>query len=274
MAAVLHLLAVAVAFAGTVSAYSSGPPTSVCGTMVPSHGVNGQASASPYVVETTASSGYVPGNTYKITIKKSNSASPNFKGFLCQVRDASSNVVGSFENFDTNKAKNLACTSSKGAVEHKNANLVSSFEADWKAPSAGAGSLTAYCTVVQVRITFWVQVHSQVMMEIIPANPPTNKTATVAATTMKATVKATMKATTMKATVNATMKATMNSTMKATTNLTMKATTKAIVKETMKATVKSTKGPTSGSVSVHCGQQIGSIVAWVVALLLLQFMCQ
>ena len=98
-----------------------------------------------------------------VTIEKASPASSDFKGFMCQVRAAdgsSTTARGSFESFNTGKAHNLACTTSKvkeiivsavrrssltfqGAVTHKNGNAVSSFSATWKAPSPGAGQLKA-----------------------------------------------------------------------------------------------------------------------------------
>ena len=118
-----------------VVAYSTGPPVSRCGSMIPGHGFSGQTTASPYNVVTTATGGYTPGKEYTskkpphcyriiatrifldtVTIQKASSASPDFKGFMCQVRAAdgsSTTARGTFEGFNTGKAQNLGCTTSK-----------------------------------------------------------------------------------------------------------------------------------------------------------------
>ena len=83
-----------------------------------------------------------------------------FKGFLCQVRKFNSSdtaAIGSFTSFDTGKAQNVACTTSKvrfrifstllliivstfqGAVGHRNRDDVSGFSATWEAPSSVSG---------------------------------------------------------------------------------------------------------------------------------------
>ncbi|XP_062509174.1 mucin-2-like [Corticium candelabrum] len=182
-----------------VSSYSSGPPDAACTSMEPSHGVSGQTSASPYIVETDVpTDGYMPGSSYTVTIKKDSASTPDFKGFMCQIRAAdgsSTAAIGSFESFDTNKAKNLACTSAKGAMTHKNADAVAQFQGTWKAPSSDMGSLIAMCTVVQVQTTYWIQIPSPVFSFVAlsttaaptTADPTTAVPTTAASTTAAST---------------------------------------------------------------------------------------
>eukprot|EP00118_Oscarella_pearsei_P011658 m.79962 g.79962 ORF g.79962 m.79962 type:complete len:244 (+) comp36156_c0_seq1:49-780(+) len=165
-----------------VSARSSGAPAGACISMTPSHSTAAaQASPSPYKVNITAVGvGYSPGASYYVTIDKVNPASPDFKGFLCQVRKAdesSTDALGSFTSFDTAKAKALACTSPTGAVTHRNADTVAMIMAKWDAPNTDEGDLRVYCTVVQSFNTFWVKIPSESFSFLptptLPAPTPT-----------------------------------------------------------------------------------------------------
>jgi hypothetical protein len=102
---------------GIVCGYPRGAPTSRCVTMtpeVPPHGTGQPTSISPYVITVNASAGYTPGETYSVTISKNNTGDPNFKGFLCQIRQVGQTVaIGTFSVRDTSKSKTIDCSRSK-----------------------------------------------------------------------------------------------------------------------------------------------------------------
>jgi hypothetical protein len=78
------------------------------------HGTGQPTSTSPYVITVSASTGYTPGKTYSVTISKNNTGDPNFKGFLCQIRQVGQTVaIGTFSVRDTSKSKTIDCSRSK-----------------------------------------------------------------------------------------------------------------------------------------------------------------
>ncbi|XP_062520812.1 putative defense protein 3 [Corticium candelabrum] len=193
MALSLCVLSLLFLFDG-VHGYSSGPPDNVCVSMAPStiaapngHGAAPQTGPSPFNVTHNVENGTAyTGQRYQIEI--TSSASSSFKGFMCQVRNISDNTDtkawGEFEDFPTPKAKNLACTSPKGAVVHNNPTAVNSLRATWTAPSTVADStFQLYCTVVQERVTYWVKLEATSDPFRLVAAPTTPVATTEAPTT-------------------------------------------------------------------------------------------
>jgi hypothetical protein len=152
---------------------------------VPPHGTGQPTSISPYVITVNASAGYTPGETYSVTISKNNTGDPNFKGFLCQIRQVGQTVaIGTFSVRDTSKSKTIDCSRSKGAVTHKNRDSVENQIFDWTAPLVPLGVNTmvqAVCTVVQSLSTLWIQLKSESFQELplptgeVRTNPPTTE---------------------------------------------------------------------------------------------------
>ncbi|XP_062509495.1 reelin domain-containing protein 1-like [Corticium candelabrum] len=157
-------------YVGIVAGYPSGAPSDHCTDMTPvnpPHG-NRQPSSSPYrIISDAYSNGYVPGQTYNVSIEKISSASPNFRGFLCQVRQVDqTDAVGTLTPKDLSMSKTLDCTSSQDAVTHSNNNDKQQQAFYWKAPNLGVGTrLEIVCTIVQNVSILWVQQKSEQFKE-------------------------------------------------------------------------------------------------------------
>ncbi|XP_062519001.1 putative defense protein 3 [Corticium candelabrum] len=162
-------ISIVLAIVTVASGYPTGPPARSCASMAPStspygHGAQAQTSPPPYVVTMDVPcNGYAAEKTYKMTLR----ATGNYeiKGFMCQVRKADgtdATAIGKFTAFEpASKGKYLACTSSKGAVSHKNRNGVNMFEATWTAPaSIPSYNLRAFCTALHKKDTYWLKVPS------------------------------------------------------------------------------------------------------------------
>eukprot|EP00118_Oscarella_pearsei_P024645 m.306500 g.306500 ORF g.306500 m.306500 type:complete len:236 (+) comp41306_c0_seq1:64-771(+) len=157
------------------SAYPHGPPVGLaphmCAMMAPdpepkAHNATPQTDGAPYIVSTSAESGYEPGKTYTVVISKVSSETLDFKGFFCQVRRAfhsNMDALGSFDTFlNATKAKYQDCTSARGAFSHAQPDPVPSFWATWIAPNdTDVGNLAVFCTIVQSRQVYWLHVPSK-----------------------------------------------------------------------------------------------------------------
>ncbi len=92
------LLVAAVIWVPSVRTYPGGPPTSTCTSMMPATGPHGsqQTSASPYQLvldKQTVNSG----ETVSITLSKIQTTTPDFKGFMIEAVDPTTNaIVGKF----------------------------------------------------------------------------------------------------------------------------------------------------------------------------------
>jgi hypothetical protein len=104
------------------------------------------------------------------------------RGFLCEVRKVSTtDIVGEFTTFNTTLVQNVECSgNAKAAITHASRVEKNSTVATWQAPASVSQDyqLVVLCTVVEVRIRFWVQVPSATFVLKAPTAPPTTATST------------------------------------------------------------------------------------------------
>ncbi|CAL1544268.1 unnamed protein product, partial [Lymnaea stagnalis] len=94
-AAVRTLLLPLCFLTAATSAYSSGPPDTACGLMIPGHGGSNSQPFNPYSL-TVSKSTYSPSETITVTINAP--GDKPFKGFMLQARDVNgTDFVGTFQ---------------------------------------------------------------------------------------------------------------------------------------------------------------------------------
>uniref|UniRef100_UPI00398EF1E2 putative ferric-chelate reductase 1 isoform X2 n=1 Tax=Pristiophorus japonicus TaxID=55135 RepID=UPI00398EF1E2 len=171
------LVFITVTFPLYVLGYSHGRVSSVCASMVPSHGSTEQTSAAPYQI-TANSSTFNPGDTITVTLK-SNSGD-NFKGFLLEARAAgSSSDLMPLGTFSTSlAAQTLNCnvggiTHQNSAVSHTSGSVKTQIVVTWIAPDTG--NIEFRATVVKTQPIFWTLVKSETIQRSV-----TNVTSTTA----------------------------------------------------------------------------------------------
>jgi hypothetical protein len=148
------------------------------------HNAVPQTGPSPFNVSISVpDAGASPGESYDMTISGDGRT---HRGFLCEVRKVSTtDIVGEFTTFNTALVKNVICSgNAKAAITHVNNVDKNSTEATWQAPTDVPEDyrLVVLCTVVEVRIRFWVQVPSATF--VLKAPPTTAPTITANATDM------------------------------------------------------------------------------------------
>ncbi len=77
--------------------FSAGPPSSVCGSMTPSHDVGAQTSAPPFALTATPTS-VEAGQAVTVTLAATDGGT--FKGFLVQARTQAGEPVGDFTQIE------------------------------------------------------------------------------------------------------------------------------------------------------------------------------
>lgn len=145
-------------------AFSTGPPSSVCRTMMPSHLEEPSTDQSPYVVTFNRRSQQSSRQSFNVTI--SSPSGSTFKGFLLQARKArgqnAGRVVGTFVSPPRRSPMKLVCNSK--AVSHRIARRQNSITATWRAPLTATDEQIIFtATVVQTYRNFWVNVTSQLL---------------------------------------------------------------------------------------------------------------
>jgi hypothetical protein len=182
-----------------VNGYPKGAPSDQCTDMTPApsappngHNATTQPEPSPFNVSISVpDAGASPGESYDMTISGDGRT---HRGFLCEVRKVSTtDIVGEFTSFDTTLVKNVNCSgNAEAAITHTSRVEKNSTVATWQAPASVSQDyqLVVLCTVVEVRIRFWVQVPSATFVLKAPTAPPTtaaNATDMAASTTDMAT---------------------------------------------------------------------------------------
>ena len=82
--------------------------------------------------------GYIPGNTYPITISTTGGSK---NGFQMTILDASNNQAGSFS---AGAGSSVTSSGGRQYIRHSTSSGITSWTFDWTAPDADAGELTAY----------------------------------------------------------------------------------------------------------------------------------
>jgi hypothetical protein len=139
------------------------------------HNAVPQTGPSPFNVSISVpDAGASPGESYDMTISGDGRT---HRGFLCEVRKVSTtDIVGEFTSFDTTLVKNVNCSgNAEAAITHTSRVEKNSTVATWQAPASVSQDyqLVVLCTVVEVRIRFWVQVPSATFVLKAPTAPPT-----------------------------------------------------------------------------------------------------
>jgi hypothetical protein len=127
---------------GQTGSPADGSNCTVCHTGTP------QTAASSWISHNIPSSGYVPGQTYTVTLTGTHSGVQRF-GFECTVEDSKNNKVGVFTI--TNSAETELVNMSH-AVSHTGSGLTpsnnsKSWSFDWTAPAAGTGDVTFFAAL-------------------------------------------------------------------------------------------------------------------------------
>ncbi|KAL5004868.1 hypothetical protein ScPMuIL_018324 [Solemya velum] len=157
-------VAIVTALCQGVLSKRDGAPASVCGTMMPSHGVSAQTSASPYTIttdKTTISAGDDTG--IQVTIQGTETT---FEGLLVQARDFSGSSLDAVGTFELPQGetylKTVDCTHIKGAVTHSNTDEQSSKTFTWKPPTSVTADVEIQfrATIAKVKAEFWTGVTS------------------------------------------------------------------------------------------------------------------
>jgi hypothetical protein len=170
---------------GAVS-YPSGAPTSACNSGTPGSPHGGQSS-DPFPYQITSSAipnGYVPGQTYTVTISKKESSDVDFRGFLCQVRQVGQETpIGTFQPVDAAKSKTIDCSGQQSSITHINRVQVAEQSFLWTSNVVlGQGTqVHVVCTVVQTIATLWILEESASFNELEPTGtlPPAPTIATL-----------------------------------------------------------------------------------------------
>ncbi|XP_065183399.1 putative ferric-chelate reductase 1 [Sycon ciliatum] len=151
------------ALATGAAGYSAGAPQFQCGLMRPTHQQTDRPNENGnFLVTHNIPSPYVPGETYQVMV--SSNPPTNFRGFLCEVRnasvvrDASGDGVGLFSSTTFGL---LSCGSPNTGITHNGAlDNTNSITLDWRAPSVARSDLTVRCTVVETMTTVYTQIPS------------------------------------------------------------------------------------------------------------------
>lgn len=168
--AVLALLAL---FAESIWAFPSGAPIGACARIFPvGHGGSSQDLATiPYTLDISAfGSGYVPGQTYTLTL----SGTVQFRGLLVQARSmADDSPVGSFTADDGGVTRLSSCDRADSAITHTSRSDKTSVDLSFTAPTAGTGPLRFRFAVVRTFSTYYAPVETAVISEQT-IEPPTS----------------------------------------------------------------------------------------------------
>ncbi|KAK5859411.1 hypothetical protein PBY51_020966 [Eleginops maclovinus] len=158
--------------------YSNGKVTKVCGSMEPQHGSSGQASPSPYRLETNSST-FRPGDQIQVIL----SGTSHFKGFLLQARGASNqglvSTVGTFTLTDQKKTQLLTCNKHQGsAVSHTSDAQQTEVIVIWHAPADAPTQVQFFVSVVSQYNVFWVKLPGPIIYQhgVTPHPPQTDTT--------------------------------------------------------------------------------------------------
>ncbi|TRY95822.1 hypothetical protein DNTS_022041 [Danionella cerebrum] len=175
LVALLMWLFVVLSCVGIVDGYADGSVSSVCGTMMPNHGVPAQSSTPPFSV-TAGKSTFKEGDV--ITVTLSGLSGNQFEGFLLEARQVGqNNPIGTFTV--TTEAQTLSCNGAAKAVSHTSSSKKSSVQVTWTAPSSGAlGNIEFVSTFVKTGKIFWINVKSSAAAYTGTASSSSSSTST------------------------------------------------------------------------------------------------
>ncbi|XP_060563758.1 putative defense protein Hdd11-like [Ruditapes philippinarum] len=155
-------LVVSLFILGSNSSPNGAPPGS-CSSMIPSpnhHASTPRTTPCPYTIETTPNT-FTCGSTVSVTLGKISTATPGFRGFLCQARtnvDDYSTVTGTLTDTDNAVLSTNRCPAVNASITHAERSVKDSFTFDWTndGTSATTNSVYIVCTLVQSKTIFWV----------------------------------------------------------------------------------------------------------------------
>jgi len=176
-----------------VSAYSTGPPTSVCSSLTPNHGGSSGSGNGGYIISVSdtlpiANSGegftYQSGTSYVIRIEKNETGVVDFKGFAIQAVEANStNLLGTFSDPGSNRRYLNCAGSTMATITHSAAVSRTMEEFTWTAPTGNSGDVDFRYTVVQTRPVYYAALLASAdnfdthnMSSSPPSSPPSSTT--------------------------------------------------------------------------------------------------
>ncbi|XP_071126303.1 putative ferric-chelate reductase 1 [Mytilus edulis] len=150
--------------------------------MRPSHSAPPKATLPPYNL-TVSTNTYKLGDVITITLQSSETT---FKGYIIAAKDNATRsiILGRFTDAATGQTLNCG-TSGEGAVTHKYGQLNSSILFKWEPTADTIEPIVFIATVVEVEISFWMDISTEVVTPEIPVSPlpPTNVSTTIGTTT-------------------------------------------------------------------------------------------
>lgn len=160
------MLVLSALFAGA-RALPSGAPGAACAAIAPRHaGLSSQPlDSSPFNLDISSFGGdYIPGETYTLTL--SATAGTDFRGLLVQARLAAddSPLGGSFSIVDV-QTKLSACSPPDSAVTHVGRTDKTSVTLEFTAPPEGTGAILFKYAVVDMFVTFYATIMTEVVQE-------------------------------------------------------------------------------------------------------------
>ncbi|CAC5367225.1 unnamed protein product [Mytilus coruscus] len=152
-----------------IEGYSDGAQDFSCRDMRPSHGPPPKATLPPYNL-TASNNTYKPGDVINITLQSSSETS--FKGYIIAAKDNATRslILGRFTDAATGKTINCG-SSGVGAVTHQNNELKSTLQFKWEPTADTIEPIVFIATVVEVEISFWMDITTEVVTPEIPVSP-------------------------------------------------------------------------------------------------------
>ncbi|XP_045175515.2 putative ferric-chelate reductase 1 isoform X3 [Mercenaria mercenaria] len=149
-----------------VISYGIGPPSSVCGNMMPGHGKVAQSSKPPYIIKFQPDkTTYSDSEEIQVTLEGKDNT--KFRGFMIQARpDANTYTTYGSMSKTPDNTKNECISEGAGknvAITHSDGSDKTSITFTWRAPATDVGNITFVYTVVQVKATFWVKAESSML---------------------------------------------------------------------------------------------------------------
>lgn len=146
-----------------VKGFSKGAPGGTCDTMMPTHGVPGQKTSAPYNISVSSKT-YSPNQKINVTIEVKSTY--YIKGFLMVARKKGD--TESFGRFiPTDETHGLQCSNKiDSGITHSTNTKRYSMHFIWEAPATNVGELQIMATIIKSKVTFWLNVMSEVMTPI------------------------------------------------------------------------------------------------------------
>ncbi|ESO95889.1 hypothetical protein LOTGIDRAFT_239394 [Lottia gigantea] len=171
----IYILVVILGICHYGNGYPGGAPDSACGAMFPSgHSAPPQGSSPPYRI-ILAKKTYSPGETVKVIIEAKKGH--YFKGILLQARNIGCNVngsdiVGVFTANDNELETKHCFGKVHSSVTHNSNSPKRTKFIYWTAPVHSAGHVIIRATLVEDTSTFWINVVSDILVDLHSRDTP------------------------------------------------------------------------------------------------------